>query len=284
MGLSELKRLSEDYGWVDWRVDKNGVRSQGKVDDANISFPADSWQDESFNEGGMGIWAEMRFEQILLELKRYGVSTIWEVGAGGGAVSIGLNDAGLNVVAVEPIYAGARHLAKKGLVSFSATLEDLSLPNKCLPAIGLFDVLEHLEKPELLLATAREKLTDSGTLAVTVPAHQWLFSKYDSEIGHFKRYNSADLRAELESCGFEVVSVRYLFSFLVPLAWVLRVLPERIGLSSREKSIEASRQHFGLVNKLSLFFKSLSRAERWLRVPMGLSLLCIARVKNQALI
>jgi hypothetical protein len=282
LGLSELERLSEDFGWEDWNLDENGVRSKGTVDDGKISFPSDTWDEDSFNEVGLGVWAEMRFEHILGALGGCGVSTIWEVGAGNGAVTIGLKNAGLTVVAIEPLYSGAHHLVKNGIVSFSATLEDLSLPNASLPAIGLFDVLEHVERPETILATCRKKLSDSGILAVTVPAHQWLFSKYDLGIGHFRRYDSSTLKVELESSGFEIVSIRYLFSFLVPLAWLIRVLPEKLGIHPKKKSIEIGRKQISVADRFAPLFKFLSRAEQRLRLPIGLSLLCIARVKNQS--
>ena len=280
MGLSELKRLQETFGWKDWALDKNGVRTKGNVDNQKISFPSDTWDECSLNEDGLGVWAEMRLENILGALRNNGISAIWEVGAGNGAVAIGLKEAGLKVVAIEPLYSGAHHLAKNGIVSFSATLEDLSLPNESLPAIGLFDVLEHIEKPETVLATCREKLSGSGALAVTVPAHQWLFSKYDSGIGHFRRYSSSSLRIELESSGFEILSIRYFFSFLVPLAWLIRVLPEKLGIHPKKKSYEIGRRQIGIADRFATLFKSVSRAEHRFRLPIGLSLICIARVRD----
>jgi 2-polyprenyl-3-methyl-5-hydroxy-6-metoxy-1,4-benzoquinol methylase len=274
---NEIKRLSESFGWKDWDLDANGVRSQGQVNSEEISFPADSWDENSFNEMGMGVWSEMRLEHISNELKKNDVTSIWEIGAGNGAVALGLTDAGIGVVAVEPLYSGAKHLAKNGLVSFFSTLENLALPDKSLPAIGIFDVLEHIEDPQVLLTQFRKKLMGSGVLAITVPAHQWLFSSHDSDIGHFRRYSADALRSELESAGFEIVTIRYLFSFLVPLAWVLRVLPERIGLRMKNKSIERGRKQFGTADKFAAMFRFLSRAETKIGLPLGLSILCVAQ-------
>jgi predicted SAM-dependent methyltransferase len=48
-----------------------------------------------------------------------------------------------------------------------------------LATIGAFDVLEHLEKPELLLDEIYRVLMPGGTFVCSVPAYQWLFSDFD---------------------------------------------------------------------------------------------------------
>jgi SAM-dependent methyltransferase len=57
------------------------------------------------------------------------------------------------------------------------------------------DVLEHTEddRAELLRASAR--LNPGGCVIVLAPAHPWLFTPFDSAIGHFRRYTKASLAA-----------------------------------------------------------------------------------------
>lgn len=57
------------------------------------------------------------------------------------------------------------------------------------------DVLEHIEADRAELSTAADLLRPGGHLIVLSPAHQFLFSKFDAEIGHWRRYNKASLRA-----------------------------------------------------------------------------------------
>src|ERR1700730_11135544 len=53
----------------------------------------------------------------------------------------------------------------------------------------LFDVLEHIEAESDFLQSAKFHLTDSGTLLINVPAHQFFHSDYDRAAGHIRRYS-----------------------------------------------------------------------------------------------
>ena len=60
---------------------------------------------------------------------------------------------------------------------------------------GIYDtiiylnVLEHIEKDKEEIESAERKLSENGHLVILVPAHQKLYSKFDKEIGHIKRYD-----------------------------------------------------------------------------------------------
>lgn len=69
------------------------------------------------------------------------------------------------------------------------------------------DVLEHIEADHAELTTAADLLRPGGHLIVLSPAHQFLFSKFDAEIGHFRRYNKASLRV----CGPTALALDRLF-------------------------------------------------------------------------
>jgi SAM-dependent methyltransferase len=71
------------------------------------------------------------------------------------------------------------------------------------------DVLEHIEEDadELKLASAR--LRPGGRVIVLSPAHQWLFTPFDSAIGHFRRYNRASLR-NISPSGMQLEALFYL--------------------------------------------------------------------------
>jgi hypothetical protein len=43
---------------------------------------------------------------------------------------------------------------------------------------------------------ARAHLADQGKLVVLAPAHQYLFSPFDTAVGHYRRYGRASLRAQ----------------------------------------------------------------------------------------
>ena len=55
------------------------------------------------------------------------------------------------------------------------------------------DVLEHVEQDHQELRRASGLLRNGGKLIVLAPAHQWLYTPFDSAIGHIRRYNRSNL-------------------------------------------------------------------------------------------
>lgn len=277
--FGEIQRLKKNFGWSEPLPNEDGVRVPTKSNGASISFPQDSWDDHAENSEGMGIWAYIRLQEIHQLMRANKLSAIWEVGAGNGAVCMGLSALGHEAIAVEPIYAGAKYIANQGLDSFGSTLEELNLPDHSLPVIGVFDVLEHIEDTTTTLREFYRVLQEDGSLLITVPAHQFLFSDYDSSIGHFRRYSIAQLKSTLSASGFELLNARFLFSFLVPLAWLLRVVPEKLGLKHAASYRQSARSQFRIAQMLSPVFRLFVALEKVVRPPFGLSILAIAKPK-----
>jgi SAM-dependent methyltransferase len=279
----EMFRLESKFGWTSPLPNSDGVRMPNNSNHSPISFPEDSWDDKAVNDEGVGVWGEIRLREVHSLMLKHGLSTIWEVGAGNGAVCLGLSALGHEVIAVEPLYGGAKYIAEKGLTSFGSTLNELKLPSNSIPSIGVFDVLEHIEQTGPMLHEFARVLRKDGLLLISVPAHEFLFSKHDSSIGHFRRYSKSKLRHSLDSAGFELVSCTFLFSFLVPVAWLLRVLPEKLGLGQKADSISKGRTQLRIANALSPVFRLGVAVEKLFRFPFGLSLFAVARPKNNSL-
>jgi ubiquinone/menaquinone biosynthesis C-methylase UbiE len=66
--------------------------------------------------------------------------------------------------------------------------------NRLFDSIIYIDVLEHIEDDAQELRIASRLLRVDGKLIVVAPAHQCLFSEFDTAIGHFRRYNVSKLR------------------------------------------------------------------------------------------
>jgi len=81
------------------------------------------------------------------------------------------------------------------------------------------DVLEHIEDDKHQMQTASSALAPDSFIGILVPAHQDLYSKFDREIGHFRRYSIDSLSAlvppeftiefirELDSIGYFLASL-----------------------------------------------------------------------------
>ncbi|MEQ1474101.1 MAG: methyltransferase type 12, partial [Candidatus Acidiferrum sp.] len=78
-------------------------------------------------------------------------------------------------------------------------------------AVIYIDVLEHIENDLAEMARASRLLRKNGTICVLSPAHSWLFTPFDSAIGHFRRHNRPTL-SSLSPAGCEIVKLDYLDS------------------------------------------------------------------------
>ncbi len=64
------------------------------------------------------------------------------------------------------------------------------------------EVLEHMERPLLVLKKLADYMKPGGTLVITVPGGPK--SAFDRSIGHFRHYTPAHLRRDLEDAGYRV--------------------------------------------------------------------------------
>ena len=70
----------------------------------------------------------------------------------------------------------------------------LDLPEKnSYDSILYVDVLEHISDDKEELHRISPYLRDSGKLVILAPAYDWLYSSFDDEIGHYRRYNRSKM-------------------------------------------------------------------------------------------
>jgi len=186
----------------------------------------------------------------------------------------------IETVLVEPDPSGSRHALERGLAPvISATLDDAGFLPASLDAVGLFDVLEHIEDDRRFLTRIHSLVKPSGRLYLTVPAYTFLWSIDDSSAGHFRRYSLKDLSQRLTQAGFQVDFATYIF-FLLPLPIALfRTLPSRMGWR-KEVQLEdpAVKNEYvsrsGLVE--AIFSLELHGLKRLQAIPFGGSCLVAA--------
>ena len=273
----EIARLV-DLGWANSAPTRLGVRIIDSHHNLDISFPQSLFDNDRERFDLDGIWVRWRVRKILDTLNENGVKILWEVGSGDGNVAIPLSSAGIGVIGIEPLLQGAVITSQNGIRTYVGTLESLNLPSNSLYAVGVFDVLEHLEKPKDLLAEIYRVLKPGGICLVTVPAHEWLFSNFDANIGHYRRYSRKNLLWSLDGAGFRSNYSQFLFSLFVLPAWVLRKLSKNAKRDSDlKKSISSSQQYFYLLKVLEPVLKPLLFVEECFRFPFGLSLFSVSK-------
>ena len=160
-------------------------------------------------------WHWVRFDVVARVVTRAGVDTVVDIGAGSGMLGDWLRErhpsisyrfqelsSTLDAALVDQFGADARH-------SPDAPIRDA--------VVTLLDVIEHIEDSGSFLRAVFDRMEPGGSLVVTVPALQWAFSSWDTELGHYRRYSKKSLRTELEAAGFIVDNVGYLFPEMLPL-------------------------------------------------------------------
>lgn len=104
--------------------------------------------------------------------------------------------------------------------------------------ILLLDVIEHVEDDDAFLAgVVADLLEPDGSILISVPAYQSLFSAHDTALGHYRRYTPAQLRAVAGRAGLRVVAQGSLFTTL---------LGARAMTKARERIISKPRPWTGV--------------------------------------
>lgn len=92
----------------------------------------------------------------------------------------------------------------------TGTTESLD-KNKKFDCIIYIDVIEHIEHDAEELNRVKSFLKPNAYLIILVPAHNYLFSKFDEKIGHFRRYNKKMLMKAVPS-ELNQIKLKYLDS------------------------------------------------------------------------
>ncbi len=108
-------------------------------------------------------------------------------------------------------------------------ISDAKLGNERFDIILLLDVLEHVAADaDFLRDLAARRLAPGGSMLVTVPAFQALFSAHDTFLGHHRRYSPAALLRTINAAGLGCRRRGGLFFSLLPPR-LLQVMVERLA-------------------------------------------------------
>jgi len=210
-----------------------------------VSYPADG-NDGCFAVEDRSFWFRHRNRCIAAVVASFPPpGTILDVGGGNGFVSMGLRQAGFDVALIEPGPAGARNAKKRGIETvICATTDTAGVKQGSVPAIGLFDVIEHISDAVAFLRTVRSLLVSGGMLYATVPAFNFLWSKEDVDAGHVRRYTLDRIGDTLSRAGLDVLFASYIFRALPLPIFLMRSIPYRLGMAKAKRgAAEVARDH-----------------------------------------
>ena len=250
---------------------------------SEVSYPS-SGNEACYEIEDSSFWFQHRNRCLIACVKAFPPSgPIIDIGGGNGFVSQGLQSSGWETMVVEPGRAGALNARRRGVERvICSTLENAGFRERSLPAVGLFDVIEHIQEDRQFLAMLRSLLVEAGRVYITVPAYSWLWSSDDTFAGHHRRYTLASLRSVLDRSGFEVEFESYIFSLLPLPVFLVRSIPSRFGLRPKELPNSAQQHRLSSSGRTfaDLAFQwELKAIEQRRSIPFGGSCLVVARAK-----
>ena len=127
------------------------------------------------------------------------------------------------------------------------------------------EVIEHLEDDVLALEIIYYVLKPNGVIVVDTPAFNFLYSRNDKKIGHYRRYTKKSLKEILEKAGFKVEKIRY---------WNL------IGFFGWLIYFKLLKNYYSVLNKKTWMGNILGKflkIESKVTFPLGLTVLAKAR-------
>lgn len=262
---------------------KNGIWFSER--NVSISYPEDH-HDMCFEVEEVSFWFKHRNKCIIQIIQNFPplANIIIEVGAGNGFVSNAMKkELNIKTVMIEPDLAGILNARKRGLKNLiCAPFQDIDFYDNSIPNVGLFDVLEHIQQDYDFISMIKTKLIPNGRVYITVPAHNFLWSDFDSGAGHFRRYSLSSIKKLLTKTGFSVVYGTYFFSFLLAPIFLRRTLPYRLNFI-KKYNLEKMKSEHSIKNPfINKILRKLSHAEaltitKKIMIPLGTSCFIVAQ-------
>jgi SAM-dependent methyltransferase len=154
------------------------------------------------------------------------------------------------------------------------------LPERCVDAVVLLNVLEHIQEDEAALRQIHRILKPGGVVIIEVPAGPSLYDVYDKVLLHHRRYALKALCELAKQVGFHVVERSHLGFFVYPAFWFIKKRHKSLLAKEGAAQQQVVAKHIGDTQRSS-FLDLLMRLElllgRWVAYPYGIRCLLTCR-------
>lgn len=140
--------------------------------------------------------------------------------------------------------------------------------------VTCMDVIEHIEYDGAFLSKVQKQMAPQALIVISVPALPVLYSEWDKQLGHFRRYTARTLKAVIAEAGLELISLKFMWSFLFPAAPIRKLKARRYARNMEFESVPE------LTNSILVWLSRMEWAlTRYVPAPFGTSLIAIAGKK-----
>ena len=228
-------------------------------------------------------WFEARNRQLLWMAERILIrdANYLEIGCGTGFVLRGLNEAfpAWRFSATEAQVEGIAFARSR----LGADVDFMQMDARHIPfrdefdVIGAFDVIEHIDDDLRVLREIYAALRLGGYVLLSVPQHPLLWSEFDEQSYHCRRYGRRDLDRLLQSEGFAIVDSRAINSLLLPMMAASRIVQRRRSVDPADvlDELRVSPWVNSALARILRVEYALNRSG--LRLPLGGSRMVLAR-------
>lgn len=221
-------------------------------------------------------WYRGRRRVLDAELDRIGLapdSRILDAGCGSGRMLDELRARGV-VIGVDADAGAVAATRRRGHGARLCAIERMPFADASFDLVTCLDVIEHTPDDRRTLGELRRVTRPGGTLVVTVPAYQALWSAHDVVNGHYRRYRMPELRAAAQEAGWHHLRDSYFNALLLGPAAVVRLTRRRAGTDTGRSELGLTPCWLnGLLEWPLRIEAALLRGGA--RLPFGLSLLAV---------
>jgi 2-polyprenyl-3-methyl-5-hydroxy-6-metoxy-1,4-benzoquinol methylase len=190
--------------------------------------------------------------QVGLIAQRKNSARLLDVGCGEGFFLYNASRAGFVTKGVELSRDAAEYARREfGLDVDAKPFEELSFPDNCFDVITLWQVLEHVPYPLVMLTEAHRMLKPGGLLALSTPDIRGMPARilgrrwWNIRMLHINQFTTRTLTAVLQRTGFhDISSVSYkesisLLMLLIPILKYLRLYKPLSGLFRPDSTLSS---------------------------------------------
>jgi len=191
----------------------------------NVNY--DGWELKFFDKS-----KNFRNYQLRL-IKNYIKGHVAEVGPGNGTNLSYYIECPKKIDLYEPtkkLYLGLKKRFGKNKKIFTYN-KKFTIQKEKYNSILYLDVLEHIKDDKNEILKAFKSIKKNGYLIINVPAYSHLYSKFDKDVGHHKRYEKKDIKIIFKGLKFKKLDLKYYDS----IGYILSLLSKLTSSDYKQK-------------------------------------------------